>query len=80
MRVLLTIKATEQFYTHTGNFPGAVYKLSQSIVKDTKTITKVILITSYKHTGENVLLAKHGTASTAGGCNITNVTPSAAYT
>jgi hypothetical protein len=42
--------------------------------------TKVILITCYKHTGENVLLAKYGTTSTAGRCNITNVTDSAAYT
>lgn len=54
-RVLLTIKPTEQFYTHSGNFSGAVYELYQSVVKDTKTLTKVILITCYKHTGENVL-------------------------
>jgi hypothetical protein len=78
LRVLLTIKPTEQFCTHSGNFSEAVYKLYQSAVKDTKTITKVILITCYEHTGENFLLAKYGTTSTAGGCNITNVT--AVYT
>jgi hypothetical protein len=62
------------------SFSGAVYTLYQSVVKDTKTITKVILITCYKHTGENVLLAKHGTTSAAGERNITNVTYSAVYT
>lgn len=43
-------------------------------------MTKVILITCYKHTGENVLLVKHGTTSTAGESDITNVTYSAVYT
>jgi len=79
LRVLLTIKPTEQFYTHSRYFSGAIYKLYQSVVKDTKTLTKAILITCYKHTGENVLLEKYGTTSTAGGCNITNVTDNAVY-
>jgi hypothetical protein len=79
LRVLLTIKPNEQFCTHSGNFSGTVYKLYQLAVKDTKTITKVILTMCYKHTGENVLLAKYGTTSTAGGCNITNVPDSAVY-
>jgi len=80
LRVLLTIKPTEQFCTHSGNFSGAVYKLYQSAVKDTKTITKVILITCYKHIGGNILSVKYGTTSTAGGCNVTNVTDCVVHT